>query len=295
MVGVSAKSSWNVSGVSTTLGVVLGALSVVKLVQHGLHYGLGPTLQIVVDYYEHFTRVMLGWAEPYIREQLVSLSGLLSWTPHLHPHWKHIFVLMGLYFFRAAGNAFRAGYRGTALFRTLWGLAIAAVASVGAGTVPIAQDDIWANALVAAVPIVGVTVHDIGYAAWSATTYRRKRAGLFSIPIPTWWSYFVTGMLYAMGRGVIGLAVLWIGLQMPTIQRLPSPGLTMLGVLIVGLGGYWLSLAGFQVTKIRREHETLLAALNRLAAWRHGTAILATFLGAGLFFTLNAGLGLVGL
>jgi hypothetical protein len=273
----------------------MGALSVAKLVQHGLNYGLGPTLQVIANYYETFTRVMLGWAEPCIREQFVALSGYLSWPLHLYPHWKHIFVLMGLYFFRAAGNAFRAGYRGTALFRALWGLLVAVTASVIAGTVPLSQNDMWANTLVAAVPIIGVTLHDVGYAAWSATTYRKKRSKLFHTPVPTWWAYFRAGVFFALGRAAIGLAALWIGLQLPFIQRLPSPGLAMLGILIIGLGVYWLSLAASQVRSIRKKDETLFAALNRLAAWRHGSAILVTFLGAALFFVLNAGLGLIGL
>lgn len=284
--GAALKS--NLGDVAKILGALLGTLSVVKLAQHAFEAGLGPALRIVAGYYENLVRALLGWAEPCIKEQLARMGEYLGWNLHLYPHWRHIFVLLGIYVFRDVASAFGFPYRGTAYFRLVFGPPLALAASIGAGSVP-PQSGVWWNFFEAALPILALALYELGYWAWAATTFRKTHARLRRMVVPTWWAYFRTGLYYASRNTAVAMILLLAGLQIPFVGALPDPGLAMLGFLIVLYAAHMILVAV-------REVKTLSAArLRQVDSWLLGSAIISTFLGAGLFFILNAGLGLVGL
>lgn len=281
--------------VLTWLGVFVGALSVFSLFQYGFNYGLGPTLARMLEYYDRLISIPASWVEPQINAGLTLLSSMMDWHLELFPHWKHIFVLLSIYFFRMAAHGFHLGLLGTGIFRALWGLLVALTIGISAGIVEANRSNLEAAFLIAAVPILGVFIFELGFNLWNAIVLRSRTAHIRRLPVTSWWSEFSRCSVLDLWRNSVALILLWIGLQVPIVQDLPSPGLAMLGGLIVALGFYWIWSGTRMANSIRNEGEHWRTAFWRTGNPRIGAAMLGVFVLMGIFLLLNAGLDIFGL
>lgn len=274
------------------LGYVASVLSMVNLAYTALKIGLIPALQQIIDYYERFMQAALGWIEPLVNGYLPHLAEILRIDLHLYPHWKHVFFLMGVYFFRSAAAAYGSENYSNAAFRVIWGLSVALASSVASGVVLLTTADLFANFLIAAIPLVGVLLFDLGCDAWSATWYRAEYARLADREILSWSQEFGPQAAYDFQRTAIGLIIVVAGLQVPSIRNLPSPGIALLVALLIVLAAHIL---------ISSARASRAGPQDRPAAFRSegsadlGTAILLSLLGALSFFALNSGLQPAGL
>src|SRR5215467_3195847 len=136
------------------LGFLTSVLSIVFLLKQGFDLGFVAPLQRVLDFYDWTTRLALGWAEPWIQEQLKPVSRWLGLELKLSASWRHVFVLMELYFGAHARANWNQGRPRFGLFTAVWGLIVALIASTMAGA--IALRDPNANLLFAGFPIFGL-------------------------------------------------------------------------------------------------------------------------------------------
>lgn len=277
------------------LGIVAGALSVVSLTVLALDVGLGPTALRVFDFYEKFTSAAFGWTEPYIREFLAGLRAYVPWELQLYPHWKHTFVLIGIYFFREAVTIYRSHFYARASFHGAFGATVAAATSIAAGTVHPTQGDASAQFLIAGIPILGVLAYDLGDGLAAATWFRKRIARELGREPESWSEYVNERLFNASRRALIGLIILMIALQIPFVQRLQSPGLAVLGVLIVALALDRLRVGAVNANAIQDEGERWLNAFWRTGNAKLGATMLGVFLGAAAFFIFNAGLAPLGM
>jgi hypothetical protein len=134
---------------------------------------------------------------------------------------------------------------------------LAVSASIAAGTVPLqpSADDKTISLLVAAFPVAAVLIFDILEIVWSSTFRRERLVKTFGDPTLTRWAIF-----FKLTRKVISprsafAAVVILGWtqaeRLPVLRDLPSPGLVVLGFLIVATAIYWL-YQGFEATRIIR-------------------------------------------
>lgn len=273
------------------LGIVAGALSVVSLTRLALRAGLGPTALLMFEFYENLMRAAFGWAEPTIRELLSSIRVYLPWELQLYPHWKHTFVLIGIYFFREALTLYRGGFAARAMFLGSYGFIVAVVTSVAAGTIDPTHGDVSAHFLIACIPILGVLAYDLGDGFVSATLFRNRIAQELNHTPETWSHYFNERLFNASRRALLGLILLVAALQVPLVRQLPSPGLVILGLLIVVLALDRLRVGAVNANDIRTDEEAWLSAFWRAGNTKLGLTMLGVFAGAALFFLFNAGLG----
>jgi hypothetical protein len=102
-VGKFFKQSMWPTGFSGKLGRILGAFSILRLIEVGFTSGFGSLLGLLLGYYEK----LLGWlvwpVEPFIKARLAQLHQYIGWPEAVYAHWRHVFVLLGLYFFREVG------------------------------------------------------------------------------------------------------------------------------------------------------------------------------------------------
>jgi hypothetical protein len=267
------------------LGVLAGAMSLVALAWKGFDIGFGPTALLVLGYYERFVHVLFGWAEPLIRTQLEMLRTFLGWDLELHPHWKHVFLLMWLYFGATARISWRSGTPIHGVFYAIWGGLIALVAGIGSGTV--ALDNTVSNVLMAAIPVGGAFLFMIGFSAWNATFLRK--AG------KTWLEDFLGYAYSYVAILVMGVGALLAGTQadhVPYVRDLPSPGLALLVVLVLvaALYAIWLGARDRE-----GPGETPWQKFRGDSMTRLGVLMLSAIAGAIAFVLTNAGLSLIGL
>src|SRR5947208_2898409 len=81
------------------LANVLAILSVTALLKHGMDMGdLWAPVQAVLDFYEWVVQRLVGWAEPYLQSIVVFITSFLGWNLKLEREWRHVFILMMLFF-----------------------------------------------------------------------------------------------------------------------------------------------------------------------------------------------------
>ena len=271
-----------------------GTLSIVALLQNALSVGVGPTLLLVLENYERATIFLFGWAEPIVKPLLSAIGGWIHVDLVLYPHWKHVFVLLGVYFFRDVTETFSVGRPGSGVFLLAIGIAIDAASSLGAGTTPLDPRDWLANFLISAIPVLGVTLYDFGKLLWYATFLRAWTAERYNEPLQTWWPYFSDRAHYVARVLAIGLAAALFGQYLPLVQASANPGLTTLAVLIASLAIYWLVLGAIRANQARQHGETWDQAFEKNGATLLGAAMLRIMIGATAFFASGAGFDLLG-
>jgi hypothetical protein len=170
------------------LGIIAGAISATILLSSGLHLPFEPFIAQLLQLYEAGMARAFGLVEPPIVEVLAWLKIQFGWHLDLHPHWKHLFVLAWLYFWSVAKAHLsersdyvdarfprRALLRGIwiqgpqgelALVRMSWGLLVAFLSAVTAGTIDLnGTNAIW---LIPACALAGYTLQFVGIDAYLA-------------------------------------------------------------------------------------------------------------------------------
>lgn len=277
----------------TWLSLALGALSVLRLLEVSFDYQLVPGIASVVDAYERLLKAIVEielpwWAGPAIDQLVRWLNAAFGWQLSLFDHWKHVFVLTGVYVFRNIAPPFRNGHFHTGVFNIFWGWLIALGSGIGSGSIDVTQGDAASNFLVVAMPIAGGFIYETGRGVWGMVFHRGTRSTLYDQAVKTPLEYlgdWMTKVVYRSG-GLTLLAV--AGIPLGAFASSPTPGIAMYGVttllfaLILVGEGLWDAR-----TLKRNEGETYLAAFGRTYQGGHGLAMLGVFAQAGAVVTLN--------
>lgn len=260
------------------LGILAGVISLLILAWRGFDLSLSPALHDVLAVYENEMQRFFSLFEPAITASLVAVRALTGWEFHLQPHWKHVFVLLWLYFGAYARTAWVTGARGAAVYYGVVGGVIALIAGVAAGTVSLG--DATSNMGVAAFPIAGMIVFELAQNAWSAS----YRTGVDRF---TWYEHFRHNTTHDLWIAVAGVLVLAVGTwSLPLIQSWQAPGLVLLIAFVGGLAAYWVFHGALRARiyrtdgGIRSEGESWWGAFRRHNDTQVGYLILSTIGGA---------------
>lgn len=251
----------------------VGALSFSHLVSQAYSIGLGPVLVGLLDVYEaELTRIAVVF-EPAISWLLWVLRSVFSWELTLYPHWKHVFVLLNVYFAARYTSAFRAGNWGAAWLMVLSGVAFGALASVGAGTTPLTGDTAQIQTNIAAMtlyPALGILVFDFVEIIWTSLV----RVGVEGANPAAAFRKLLgrIGVRFGAAVAIAGLAII-LSLLPVGFDGLPSPGLSLLLAITLLMGFYWLYQGVITVPGRRRPDESWVHAFLRMGSTRVGWAI----------------------
>jgi hypothetical protein len=262
------------------LGVLFGAVSIVMLAVHGFQVGLVPALEPLVEFYEKATQAVFGWAEPWINSALAWAREWIGYDLTIHPHWKHVLVLLMLYFSRNVAITRTTRGLGSAIVRAIWAIFVAILTSVGVGVIALAHD-FQSSALIALIPVAGVTLFDLGNDIWGATFFRSPDTG--------WWQHFFFESRLVVMRAIAAIAIVVAGLNWPPLMNMANPGLVLLGVLVVLFSFYWIWLGTLWPAR-NRSGDQWRNTVGREGAMRLGLSMLGAFAGAIAFLAVNAGL-----
>lgn len=282
-------------GIFSKLGRILGALSAITLIQYGFNYGFATTVLLIVEYYDNLVHALLGWAEPYLVLLLAWININFDWTLKLFDHWRHIFVLLGIYFFRSAAVNYSYGYRSAAVFGFAIGFIIALATSVAAGSIPMLETTTRLTSIGAVIPIVGIFLFDVLKQLWNATFIRAQVAKVYENDKLTWWEFFRPNLYLVITQMLGSLIVVWVILRIPWVQELRSPTLFSIGILIVLLAFYRVGIGANEVRGLRKKGESWFYTFNRTASAGIATAMFGLFFWLGLFLFTSAGLRFYGL
>lgn len=280
------------SGFLAKLSRAVAALSVLALYNLAVNAGPGPVFQTLLRYYENLVHALIGWSQPWIETGL----HYLGWTLQLHLHWKHIVVVLGIYFWRNALVSYAAGDRAIGIFELVWGLGVALTAGVLGGAVPLESGNFLDNVLIAAIPVVSVFLYEAGDVARRSTlAYRQRAARIYMRPVPTWWQFVSGGLRGSLRRTSVGILLLLAGCAFLQSMQVHAPGLAMLAILAIIQTMTFLAMGVRDVRSIRKAGEAWSSAYRRSGVAKVGAAMLSVFMYLGFYLLTNAGLGFYGL
>ena len=282
------------SGFSSLLARVFGVFAMLAIIKYVFKYGLGPIFLLLVDKYEEWMSIVFDWAVPYVGTALALVGSYLNLDLVLHSHWKHIFVLMGIYFFRDAQNAYSEGAPFTATFHLILGFTIALAASAFAGALPPDQVQTMLNFGIAAIPVAGLFLYSTIGCAWGATVRREQDAVDRHLPTPLWREAFMQRFLPALSRTMVALFLIVVGLQVPWIRQVRSPSLALLGLLVILLALYWLWEGLRDSRLLRTQDESRMSSFLRSRYAKVGLSMLSVYFWVTVALVSDVGLSLAG-
>lgn len=277
----------------TLLGLVLGALSLLRLVEVSFAYQFVPGIAGIIDAYERVLKAVVEielpwWVGPVIDQLVRWLNEMLGWHLKLFDHWAHVFVLTGVYVFRNIAPAFRNGHIHTGLFNIIWGWLIALGSGIGSGSIDVAAGGPLSNFLVATIPIAGGFIFEAGRGVWGMVFHRQTRAAIYAQPVKPPVVYLGDWMRKVVYRsGSLTLLVL-AGLSLGAFASSPNPGIAMYATTVL-LFALILIGEGIWDTRSlkRKDGEGWLEAFGRTYQGGHGLAMLGVFAQAGLVVVAN--------
>lgn len=273
--------------VASRISLLMGALSIAALIWHGFNVGLWGPFELILNFYEKLVG-LLRFAEPPLKVLLQFVSRFIAIDLDLHPHWRHSFVLMSLYFGGDVRLDLMRDRSGSAAATVTWGGLIALAASVASGTTPLSDP----NMLALVFPAVGFVVYETGRSALTATFYREVALASW-FGASTWWETF---RFYFFGFALVDAAIGAIAVLAGTYARqvhFSDPSLLGLLVFVVLLANYNLA-RGLWVALYGPEQDApLWVRFRRINSTRLGIILLRCIAGAALFILGGAGLALL--
>ena len=286
------------------LGVVLGGISVLALLQHALKFGFAAAISIVVRWYDTFLGIVLGWLKGPVETFVVWILASFNVSATIYDHWVHIFVIANVYFLR---NTFSYTKKGTdgAIRRDLPATtSVAAISLVFsvllagfAGAID--AEDPTTNFLVAWIPLVGFFLYDIIERTVTVLVLPGRDAyrefGLSRLQ--AFWRYSKWALERFVGTTIIA-ALLVAAVALGVGVTAAKYGVVVFLVCTMALAIYWVSgraSLNFQHTQADMEEPTLIRLMRHSGTTFLGAMMLGTVFWGGIFLVLNAGLGLVGL
>jgi len=271
-------------GVAIRLAAIaLGIASGVQMARHGFRIPLNDYLNNVINLYDGALSVVGIIVEPLARSALVKLREWLGVDLHLLPHWRHVLVLLWLYF----GSQARAGWApflnrwGKGAFDIGWGVACALFGGVAAGTVSLSSPALffW--------PLVATVLYRFGEDMWMATFLFLMKSQSSRTGTRVSWFRFLADSLRRQFRndGWRAVVAIVVGFAF-AIDGSPSPGLIALIVFVAIQAVIYLRI-GFTFPLNGEQGGDFVTRFDNPAT-RNGLNILAVLGGATFVVWLGA-------
>lgn len=267
------------------LFIGLGALSCVSLAAQGFHVRVGPVLNYLIGNEEIILQQIFGELGQAAVRALHNLSKYFhwGWSLHLDPAWKHIFVILWLYFKQdvqqlkdiaddTPSQAERL--KKAAMISRISGIVIAVLSGFCAGLVDTSSGAYQANLLFGSIPVIGFFIYAAIMAVVNALYMRQGLAEARNIPLPDFRKHLLQRLGMGAARAAAGFAVIAIGLNWPVSEH---PAIFYLIVVWVLLALEWLR-RGWGQAKVRakKDNLTMLAAMNKTGNINLGLDMLTT-------------------
>ena len=149
-------------------GCIIGALSILALINNALDVSLASSLLITIKWYDQFLKVTLGLAKPYIENFIIYLLDGFKFEIELNDIWMHITTLTGLYFLRNVIRLYSADKYFAAIYQLFFSLFIMFTVGGVAGVIYQSNSNYWVALAVATCPIIGTFLMAIAQSVWFA-------------------------------------------------------------------------------------------------------------------------------
>ncbi len=254
--------------------LILGVFSILALVRYSTDYGFSPILDIAVRRFETALAYVLSPLDPIVVSAANWIASFLKIEFNVYPHWRYILVLMNAFLFSRVAVTFQAGQFFTTFYRIVIALLSSFAASIAVGLQNPVDADYFSNFQIAVYPLIALFIYHFANAVWMVMLGHGIVVG--GKRIVDRWLAFVHRMKQNVKYTVVGIIFFLVGLTMPAVNALPSPGLILVAIYMIGASISYLWVARQEAKII--ELNTLPGAGDRPPYWRTNNAIV----GAGI-------------
>ena len=268
------------------------ALSLLVLMKHASAHKFSDVLTLFVETYDALLTKLLSPFKPALDQFVEKLSQFWGYDVALQDYWKHIFILLMIYFMSRAAGAYSMQRYGTATFRLFWGILVAFAFSVLASIeaenfVPVSQDFRIAFSAIAC-----IAVYEIGINIWFATFFREHQAKVHHRATRNWASEFYNLSKEDGLRLLSGTALTTVMLLLPWPEVVLRPEIVVLAVLAFLHGCFWI-VWGWRQTRFEPRLSGRLESAKRNSDIIVGIAMIRSFVYAFIAVVLDAAARLI--
>ncbi len=289
------KEIFGANDLFSSLGKILGIFSILALLKHAFKVGFSQVFLLLVKYYNTLVRTLLGWTEPFFSFLITEFNRTFNFHFKILPHWRHIFVLLCIYFVRVGVVSYSYGYKKTGYFIAVWGTIIAIITSLFMGSIPLKGLSLKNLILASYIPIVGIFVFDFGRQLWITTFNRKRIAEIYRVPKYKWWAYFKPNLYLVLGQALGSIVFVTLCLFLPNIRNSESPVLFSFGLLIIAIAIYRIFLGMLEIPKLRKPNEATIDTFLRTNSAGLALSMFCLFFWVFVFLITSAGLQFFGL
>lgn len=273
--GRSGGTDWQL--VRRLLAIFLGAVSCMILAWRGFDLSIDAILEDLLGEWDKLLEIIFGWAARWLVQALNGLIALVHWpwVLTIHEHWRHVFIILLLYFFKDAAQFGELGLPKNMRTSYVAGCLVAVLSGIGSGLIDTASTRYLDQFLIGFIPIAGFFVYAIimAYAAarWNrdyfAALHRRTQPEPFR-------PFFLHRVGLGATRALIATVILALGLRWISNR---SPAIFLLGIIWCLLAVEWLRRGWLQArTRADTEHLPFKDALLKTGNINMGLDMLAT-------------------
>lgn len=277
------------------LGKILAVFSVVSLIKKAFDKGFAYFFSVVIDYYNKLINALFGWADPFLASFVDYLNSIFELNLDLLSHWKHILVLLNIYFLRIASINFEYGYKKTGVFAGISGFIISFLASIIIGSISLNELNLLTVFKALLIPIFAIFLFDVLRQIWIATFSRIYIAGIYKTAPKSWWLFFKPNLFFCIFQALGSIIIAGLFLLIPFVKDSRSPFLFSLGLLVICLSIYRVFLAIAEIPKLMTDDKSLITSFLRSSSAGVGLSMISLFFWLFIFLLLNAGLQFFGL
>lgn len=244
-------------------------------------------LSLFISTYNALLTKLLSPFTPVLENLVEDLSRLWGFDLTLQDYWKHIFVLLSIYFFSRAAGAYKLQTYGTAVFRLVWGLSSALSFSLLASVETNTTVPNFDEHRIALSAITCVAIYELGVNVWFSTFFRQYQAEVHQRTQRDWLSEFCHLSKEDGVRFLSGIVLTTAMLQLPWPQGVTRPELVVLAVITLVHGMFWM-FWGWRQTRFEPKLSTRLKIAKTNSDITVGIAMVRSFFYAFIVVAIDA-------
>lgn len=276
----------------TALRGLFVAFSLLVLLKRSYSHDFSDTLNIFVETYDSLLTKIVSPIQPIINDIIKRISLLIDVNIILHDYWKHVFVLLSIYFFSRAAGAYALGRYGTAVFRLNWGVFVALLFSLGSSLEPEHSMSAYQELRIAFSALFSIFLYELGINIWFATFFREHQANLHNRSVRGWFSEFLILSKEDGIRFFVGSALIVAMLSAPWPAEFTRPELVVIALIALLHGLFWVYW-GWRQTRFKPDFSQRVASAKTNGDIMVGMAMIRSFVYAFIAVVLDAAASLV--
>ncbi len=222
------------------LRLIVSSLALLSLLNHALEHEFSDTLEIIIKSYDGLVVKLMSPLSPFIESIVVLIKSNFNISIEPQYYWRHLFLILGVYFFSRLRAALSGGRWLTAIFRLLWGVLIGLMTALLVSSVHLSGNDKINGIAISILGVLGILLYELGVNIWFSTFLRKYQALTHNRNVYSWREEFINLSLDDFLRAFFAMIFCIVLIALTPVGNFPESGVFTFGVVILLYGFFWI-------------------------------------------------------